>query len=251
METIEYRKRDGVAAITMSRPKANGLNIALVSELNAALEDAKADDGVRAVVIASNLPRFFSAGFDANEVFLYNREQMGEYLKGYGGLVHRIFHFPKPTLAAMNGHAFAGGAIVALGCDFRLWVQGDYGYALNEVNVGVVIPPHLFAMLKDAAGPAWARRMVLTGDAVKADQALAIGLVDEVVEEAALAEASARWAGMLVAKAGMAYTAIKANIRIANGHDAQSSRYLTPDVDAWFTPEAEARKQAIRDKLKK
>ena len=251
MEHIVFTKENGAATITMARGKANAFNTAMVNELNAAMEDARADDGVKVVVITSNRPRFFSAGFDTNEVFGYTREQMEEYLTGYGGLVHRVFHFPKPTLAVMPGHSFAGGAIVALGCDFRLWVDGEYGYALNEVNVGVVIPPHLFAMLKDAAGPAWARRMVLTGDPVNPRQALAIGLVDEVVEESKLTEAAFKWAALLMTKAGPAYTAIKANIRKANGHDASSAHYLTPDVASWFTPEAEARKQAIRDKLKK
>lgn len=251
MEHIVFTKDQGFATITMARGKANAFNTAMVAELNAALEDAKSDDAVKAVVLTSNRPRFFSAGFDANEVFSYNREEMTEYLTAYGGLVHRVFHYPKPTLAVMPGHAFAGGAIVALGCDFRLWVDGEYGYALNEVNVGVVIPPHLFSMLKDAAGPAWARRMVLTGDPVNPRQALAVGLVDEVVEEANLGEAAARWVALLMTKSGPAYTAIKANIRKANGHDASSAHYLTPDVNAWFTPEAEARKQAIRAKLKR
>ena len=166
MSDIVYETNAGIATISMARGKANALNAAMVEEMHHALDAATADADVRAVILTSNRPNFFSAGFDVREVFGYDRERMGAYLAGYGSLTHKLHHLPKPVVASIPGHTFAGGAILALACDFRIMAQGEFGFALNEINVGVILPPGVFRLLADVVGSGYARRMVLTGESV-------------------------------------------------------------------------------------
>ncbi|MGI8990491.1 MAG: enoyl-CoA hydratase/isomerase family protein [Bryobacteraceae bacterium] len=246
MSDIDYSKRGGIATVAMARGKANALNRAMVSELDRALDSAAGDLEVRAVIFTSHRPNFFSAGFDAREVFEYDRETMGRFLASYGALTHKLHHLPKPVIASIPGHTFAGGAILALACDFRIMAQGEFGFALNEINVGVVLPPGVFSLLADVVGNGHARRMVLTGESATAARALEIGLVDEVTSLEELRSRTLALARALAGKPGPTYAGIKSSIRKACGGGP-----LTPDVEPWFTPEAEEKKRALLAALQK
>ncbi len=246
MSDIVYATNAGLATISMARGKANALNAAMVDELHRAFDKAAADAEVRAVILTSNRPNFFSAGFDVREVFGYDRETMGAYLASYGSLTHKLHHLPKPVVASIPGHTFAGGAILALACDFRIMAQGEFGFALNEINVGVILPPGVFRLLADVVGSGYARRMVLTGESVPPARALAIGLVDEVTALEELEVRTLALARSLADKPGATYAGIKRTIRKATGHNASDGGVLlAPEVEPWFTPEAEQKKRAM------
>ena len=215
------------------------------------MDTAAADNGVRAVILTSNRPNFFSAGFDIREVFAYSREAMGRYLTSYGALTHKLHHLPKPLIAAIPGHTFAGGAILALACDFRVMAQGEFGFALNEINVGVVLPVGVFRLLADVVGSGHARRMFLTGEPVTPSRALEIGLIDEVTAPGDLTERTLALARLLAGKPGPTYAGIKAVIRMAMGHNVDDNALLVPAVEPWFTPEAEEKKLAMLAALTK
>ncbi len=245
-EHIQFQVDAGIATITMARGKANALNAAMVDEIDHALDAAEDDREVRAVIFTSNRPNFFSAGFDVREVFGYDRETMGRFLASYGALTHKLRNVPKPVVASIPGHTFAGGAILALACDFRIMAEGEFGFALNEINVGVVLPPGVFRLLADVVGSGHARHMVLTGASVPPAQAHEIGLVDELVAPEDLPVRTLALARMLAEKPGPTYAGIKASIRAAIGEAP-----LTPEVDPWFTPEAEEKKRAMLAALRK
>ena len=134
MQFVQFETTGAVAVITMNRPKANPLNLQFLREMLEAFALAEADEDVRSVLFTSSVPRFFSAGFDATEVFSYDRQQMNEFLDHFGRLIRKILNFPKPVIAALPGHTVAGGAILALCCDFRLMADGDYRIAMNEIE---------------------------------------------------------------------------------------------------------------------
>ena len=252
MSDIVYETNAGIATISMARGKANALNAAMVDEMHHALDTAAADAQVRAVILTSNRPNFFSAGFDVREVFGYDRGKMGAYLASYGALTHKLHHLPKPVVASIPGHTFAGGAILALACDFRIMAQGDFGFALNEINVGVILPPGVFRLLADVVGSGYARRMVLTGESVPPARALAMGLVDEISAPEELGARTLALARSLADKPGPTYAGIKATIRKATGHDScDGGALLAPAVEPWFTPEAEQKKKAMLAALNK
>ena len=252
MEFIRYDTTSTTTILTLARAKANALNAAMLAEIETALDRAAADANTRDVILTSNQPNFFSAGFDVKEVFQYDRPSMQRFLAAFGGLVHKLHHLPKPTVAAIPGHAFAGGAILALACDFRIMADGEFGFAMNEINVGVVLPPLVFRLLADAAGTSHARRMVLTGEAVSPARAKEIGLVDEVAPSSEVMDRAMQLAKTLGEKPAATYRGIKAAIREATGHsESDTGAGFEPPLDPWFTPEAEERKRAMRAAMQK
>ncbi len=243
---IEFAVENGVAALTMARGKVNALNQEMVDEMIQALDAAKREPSVHALVLASNRPGFFSAGFDIKEVFLYDRPRMTAYLRSYGELIHKLHHFPKPAIAAINGHNFAGGAIMALACDFRVMAEGDFGFAVNEIKVGVVIPAAIFKLCADVVGVKNAHHMILTGDPVSSARALEIGLVDELAPAEEVLDRARQLALRVSKNPPETFAAVKSLIR-----DEHTALSLAPAVDPWFTPEAEARKKAMMEGLNK
>ena len=248
MQFVQFETTGAVAVITMNRPKANPLNRAFLAELLEAFELAANDEDVRAVLFTSAVPRFFSAGFDAMEVFSYDREQMTGFLGAFGNLINRILNFPKPVIGALPGHTVAGGAILALSCDFRIMAEGDYRFAMNEIDVGVVLPHALFKMLVVAAGTAVARRMILAGEALSPAKALEVGLVAKVVPEAQVKAAGLELAHFMSAKPPATFAALKKIILESTG---VAGATFAPDVEPWFTDEALAQKEKIRASLQK
>src|SRR6266700_2518337 len=175
MTFIRTQNLDGLLVVTMSRGAANPLNAAMVGELHSALAMAQTPD-VRGLVLASDRPKFFSAGFDVKEVFAYGRGEMTEFFGSFMDLYEGLFRLPKPVVAAVSGHSVAGGSVLALACDVRVMAEGPFQFALNEVNLGVVLPPGVIRMAVDAIGIHEARELLLGGESVSPDRALAIGL---------------------------------------------------------------------------
>ena len=141
MQHIQVEREDAAAIVKLARPKANALNQRMVEELATAMEELAACSDVRAVVLGSEQPKFFSSGFDVADVFSFDRAAMHAFFGRFLDVVGRLQAFPKPTVAAVNGHAFAGGAVLALACDFRIMADGPFGFALNEINLGIAVTP--------------------------------------------------------------------------------------------------------------
>lgn len=251
MEHVRVETHAGLAVITMQRDKVNALNHALLLELDAALAGAAARDGVEAVILTSDRPRFFSPGFDVTEVFQYQRAEIAAFLATFGVLMDRLMWMEKPTIAALNGQTYAGGALLALCCDFRLMAEGPYGFALTEVNIGVRLPESVFRMLAQAVGVPVARRMFLTGEPLGAAEGLAHGLFAAITPPDELMPQATAFAAKLAGKPRATYTAIKHKMLAASGIEKMRAGENWLDVEAWFTPEAEAMKRKLAEKLGK
>ncbi|MCX6596380.1 MAG: enoyl-CoA hydratase/isomerase family protein [Acidobacteria bacterium] len=247
MEHLQYELTDGIAVLTLKRGKANAIHLPMITEMAAAFE--RATEEAAAIVWSSGCPRFFSAGFDVNEVFTYDRAQLTEFLGTFSRLQQSILHCPKPVVAALPGQTYAGGAILALSCDFRVMADGPYGFALTEVNIGVNLPPSIFHLLASAVGVPKARQMFLTGEPIFASQAFAMGLVHELADESEVTDKAIAWAKKLAAKPAGTYAAIKRTM-LDSIHLSRTDE-LVVDVDAWFTPEAAEFKKRLREKLAK
>jgi len=238
-----------VAVIALTRGKANAINLDMVREMAEAFDRASAE--AEAIVWSSRTPRFFSAGFDVNEVFGYDRVTLTEFLGTFSRLQQRVLHSPKPTVAALPGQTYAGGAILALSCDFRVMAAGPeespYGFALTEVNIGVNLPLSIFHLLAAAAGLPLARRMFLTGEPATSREALAAGLVSELAPESEVETRAVALAAKLAAKPAATYAQIKRTILLGCGLAPTDD--LVADVEAWFTPEAQEFKRRMREKL--
>ncbi len=250
MEHIREERQDDLLILTLARGKANALNYAMIEELYAAIQDAATNDSVRAVVLASDRPRFFSSGFDFREVFGYDRQSMSAFFGRFIDVYEALYAFPKPSVAALSGHTFAGGAILAISCDFRIMAEGDFGFALNEINLGLSLTPGLRRILTGAVGVGRAREILLFGDPISPAKALEIGLVREVAPETQVRERAISCARSLAAKPANAFREIKRSLREVNGtSDGTTDRtVLELFLDMWFSPEAQCARKALAAK---
>ena len=189
MNIIKVSKESGITTVTMSRGKVNAINEAFVDELGAVFNELAADADTKAVILTGD-GKFFSFGFDIPELLNYSKSDFARYLKKFCALYAQMFLFPKPVIGALNGHATAGGCILALTCDFRIMATGKARIALNELNIGVAIFAGCVGMLESAVCDRNAEKVLLTGAMYTAEDALRIGLVDSVTSvESLMAEA--------------------------------------------------------------
>jgi enoyl-CoA hydratase/carnithine racemase len=174
-ETILVQQADRIGIITLNRPdKRNALSIQVRQEMTACLERWEADDDVGVVIISGEGP-VFSAGFDLKE---FGKADLIEEVFKSSTIYHRaVWHFPKPTIAAINGPAFGGGFDLTTLCDIRICAP-DAAFAHPEIKFGA---PPLYTPLRWIVGSGLARDLCLTGRTIGAEEALRIGLVSEVV----------------------------------------------------------------------
>jgi 3,2-trans-enoyl-CoA isomerase len=246
MEHIKSERDESLLILSLARGKANALNYALVDELYSAVSAAAVDGSVRGLVLASDRPRFFSSGFDIREVFQYDRDGMAAFFGRFIDLYESLYRFPKPVVAALSGHTFAGGAILAIACDFRIMAMGDFGFALNEVNLGLALSPGIRRMLVDAIGVARGREVLLFGEPLSPVRAHEIGLVRELASPEQVRGRAIACARFLASKPPIAYREIKRSLRELSGADnAPGDRAtLVHFLDMWFSDEArECRRQ--------
>ena len=175
---------DGVAVLTLNRPeKRNALSRALRQEIVSRLDGLERDGDVRAVVL-TGAPPAFCAGFDRSE---FASGAMGEVFAESIAYHHRVYTFSKPLIAAVNGPALGGGCDLAALCDFR--VSGTTAsFGQPQVRFGA---PALYDLMRAVIGTGAAREMCLTGRSYTAAEALAIGMVNRVVEPGELLESAA------------------------------------------------------------
>jgi 3,2-trans-enoyl-CoA isomerase len=251
MKHISIDKESGLMIITLGRGKANAMNDEMVRELLQATEEARSDSSIFAIVFASASPRFFSAGFDIAEVFGYDRDKMREFFGRFIDLYEGLYRFRKPVVGAISGHAYAGGAVLSLSFDYRIFAEGTYGFAINEVDLGVVLPTGIVRMAINAVGYHRACKMVLSGQPLSPEQALEAGLADQVALPGALLERAIELARSLGGKAPGAFAGMKSTTRQLGGYGPNVSdrNGLDQFLDSWFSPEAEDKKHALTQSL--
>jgi len=194
MENLKIEVNDRLAVITLDRGRANAINTAMLKELIMTVKDLDQNDDVGALVITGK-ENFFSAGVDLIELYGYDEEQSKEFWNTLLEMAATLAGFKKPFVTSITGHSPAGGCIIALCSDYRVMAKGDYIIGLNEVPVGIIVPEGVFHLYAFWLGSRKAYQYLLEGKLLKADAALAEGLVDELAEPAqvfAMAEQKAR-----------------------------------------------------------
>ena len=177
---IERVDEGDVAVLKMANGAVNVMDIGLLRAITEQFA-ALAADGPSAVVI-TGVGRAFSAGIDLRSFLDGGPEHTGEFLPALSEALLSVFTFPRPVVAAVNGHAIAGGAVLAFAADARLMASGRAKIGTPELVVGVPFPRAPLEIVLHAVGPRVAHRLVFGAETVSPDQALALGLVDELVE---------------------------------------------------------------------
>ena len=241
----------GIREIRLARPPVNALNPELVSALDQALVTAS-NDGVEAVIL-SGRPGLFSAGLDVPELLQLDRDGMRDFWKRFFGLLATIACSPMPIVAASTGHSPAGGTVLALFADYRVQADGDYKLGLNEVQVGLVIPPVIHHALVRLIGVYPAERHLVAGQMIPASEALAIGLVDELAAADQVVEHALTWCQRHLAMPREALLATRHLCRADLVDLFRDPDALDVDgfVEGWFSESTQRTLTQLVERLKK
>jgi len=203
-ENVTYEVKDGVAVISVSRPKAlNALNGATLSELEDAFRDAFSDDAVGVVILTGAGEKAFVAGADIGEIAELNLETGKAFALRGQALLHLIENGPKPVIAAVNGYALGGGTEIAMACHIRI-ASRKAKFGQPEVNLGVIPGYGGTQRLPRLVGKGIALELILGGDMLDAERACQIGLVNKVVEPESLMEEATALARKIMSKGPIA-----------------------------------------------
>src|SRR5256885_12465545 len=135
---VRFEKQESVGHIVLDRPPANAYDKAFMEELDAAIEDARRDDAVKAILLRSASDRFFSAGADVSVFAKSGLDEQNAFVVCANEAMGKFESTPKVVVAAINGHCLGGGFEMALCCDFRIAAEGTYKIGLPEVTLGLL-----------------------------------------------------------------------------------------------------------------
>jgi len=181
---IEVELDQPVATLRLAHGKVNALDLELLEAISAGLDEISSS-GARAVVL-SGAGRSFSAGVDLQRLTRDGTPYLERFLPALDVALEKLYTFPLPVVAAVNGHAIAGGCILVQACDRRLMASGEARIGVPELRVGVPFPPLPFEIMRSALAPNVAHWLMTSGQTLSPDIALQYGLVDEVVDPAHL-----------------------------------------------------------------
>ena len=243
---IEVERRGNVALLRMKAGKANAMNVRLLEAIDSTLEQV---DDADAIAITGD-GKAFCAGLALPELIQLNRESMLHMIAVFEKVMRRVLAFPRATVAAINGHAFAGGCVLALMCDTRLMSAGTI--ALNEVQLGIGLPSIVIEPLRIRVPPSSWGAIALEGRTFTPVEAMRLGLVDEVVEPAAL-EARALELATSRAAAPIAYAQIKRALLAPTLRDWEKRHEEMREVwlDTWFSEHAQRTLRATVERITK
>jgi enoyl-CoA hydratase len=228
--------RDDVAVLRIEHGRVSALDVEL---LNALTEAVTASD--RAVVITGS-GSSFSAGVDLRRILDGGRPYTEELLAALSRTFRVVFDHPRPTVAAVNGHAIAGGCVLALACDLRLMSGGRIG--LTELAVGVPFPTTALEIVRHALGPR-AGQVLLGAQTADCERALALGMVDELTEPGELLPRSLALATELAARSPESYRLAKVQLhRPANAAIEATAGGDTAVLSGWTSDDTRRRIEA-------
>ncbi|MCA1846008.1 MAG: enoyl-CoA hydratase/isomerase family protein [Actinobacteria bacterium] len=224
---LDLRLDGPTAEITLTRPeRRNAVGTAFLHELDHALGAIRSAPSVRAVVITGSGPAF-SAGADIAEMSaMPGRDEFRRFLELIQSTFASLERLAIPTIAALNGPAYGGGCELALACDFRLLAEGA-SLGVPEVKIGALPGAGGSQRLAHALPPAIARRMILLGDPLSADECIRFGLANAVVPADRLLDEARAWAARLAAlpplavQAGKTLAYLAHNTDLATGMEAE------------------------------
>jgi enoyl-CoA hydratase len=233
-----------IAVLTLVHGKANALDTEFCDALAAKFDELKAADA-RAVVVTAQ-GKIFSAGVDLLRATQSGPDYFKSFLPALARLYTSAFFFPKPVVAAVNGHAAAGGCILAACADRRLMACGEGRIGVTELLVSVPFPPLAFEIMRFATAPKYFPEVIYSAATFPPDEALQRGLVDEVVPPEQLAELAVAAAEKLAALRPEAFALVKQQMRqpVADALERHGKRFDAAAAEIWLAPETAA---GIRD----
>ena len=249
MISVDYH--DKVALVRLDRGVTNAIDLELVKELDQTLQNLKTETRAHALVLGSTNDKFFSIGFDIPSLYDLSTEGFAAFYQAFNRLSLELYTFPKPTVAAISGHATAGGCILALCCDYRYIAAGRKLIGLNEIKLGVLVPYPADRILHQIVGARRARDVMELGEFYKPEQALSIGMVDQVIPLEGVLPAAIEKANTLGAFPQGAYAIFKRNRveTVASQIQASLPEKEHMFIETWYSQDARRRLKAAIEKF--
>jgi enoyl-CoA hydratase/carnithine racemase len=234
---IDTDRQGGIAIVTLRRPAANALNLELTEEIAAVFESLGKDRSVRSVVLTGQ-GKSFCAGVDLKAVPHYSEADQRRMVDALNRAFYAVYSCTVPVVGAINGHAIAGGLVLALCCDWRIAVNAPFLTGLTEVRVGVPYPVGAIEVVRQELRPDVARRLVLFAQNITADAAVQAGVFDEMVGPKALLERALAVASEFALLPQSAFAATKRQLRKRALEDIETAiAGAEPLLNGWLSKE--------------
>jgi len=251
MNTIQLEQHKHTAILKLSRGVTNAINLELIKELSETLRKIKDDPKIHGLVLTSANDKFFSIGLDIPWLLPLSQKDFTSFYKAFNRLCVDLFTLPKPTVAAITGHATAGGCILALCCDYRLIAEGRKFMGLNEIKLGVPVPYPADCILRHLVGTRTARDITDSGDFYAGEKLLEMGMVDEVLPLHQVVSTSTEMITTFADKSPAAFTAIKVNRTgpVESEILAQLEAKEKLFIELWYSPKVRERLKEAMEKF--
>lgn len=226
MEAIRYEQNGNLAIVKLSRPdNMNAFNYEMLRELGQVAESIRINPDIRVVIFTGAGDKSFSVGADLKERKTLTEQQVKRNIYKIGEVFSTIENLPQPTIAMMNGYAFGGGMELALSCDFRIGVD-DLVLGLTETSLAIIPGAGGTQRLPRLIGESKAMELILTARRLKADEALAYGILTKVVSRGDLLEETGKFADMMLANGPIALQQAKFAIKHGMNTDLQTGLHI-------------------------
>jgi enoyl-CoA hydratase/carnithine racemase len=235
MDNVTVDVHGKLALLRLTGGVTNAIGSTMVADLSAALSLIR--NGYNGCVLAGG-NKFFSIGLNLPELIDFERERMSLFWDAFDQAVLDLYTLPIPTAAAISGHAIAGGTILALSTDFRLIAPGRNFMGLNEINIGVPVPYLADLILRQVVGDRVATDLCYKGEMVPPEEALAVGLADEISTEKTIEARALEVISTLAEKPRVAFSLIKRNRGEAVRFRFEQNRTKRKEemLSCWFEP---------------
>lgn len=245
---LVVEQQDGVRVVRMQFGRANAMNLAMLDALAGTLTEGKPQP-----TVLTGDGKIFCAGLDLVTLDGLGEDAFEDFLTRFSRTMVQVLSAPFPLVAAVNGHAVAGGCVLALACDYRVGTEGDYKIGMNELSHGLPLPAVASEIPRGALTPQTYRTVVMSGVLMDPETARQVGILDMLAEdaEACVAQACALARGQ--GKSLQAFAGVKAGViapvvnAIKEMREALDRRF----VDIWFSEAATQSRRATIENLKK
>jgi enoyl-CoA hydratase/carnithine racemase len=248
MATVNVTMQGATAVLRLDNGATNAISSKLVDDLAAALAQVRTNAG--GLVLAGN-SKFFSIGLNLPELIAFDRAAIIDFFTRFDQLTFDLYTLPLPTASAMNGHAVAGGGVLALTCDFRFAAAGKKLIGFNEATIGLPVPYLPDLILRQLVGDRAATEMLYHGRFLPVDRAGEIGLVDAVLPQAEVEEQAIATINSLAAQPRKAFALIKESRTdaVRTTYELHNRAKLGRMLDCWFEDSVQTLIRAAAEKF--
>ncbi len=245
---IHIEREGAVSVLRIEHGKVQAMDLELMMAFSEALDELRSRRP--GAVILTGTGSAFSAGVDLPRLLEGGTDYVKKFVPVLCEGVQKLFAFPRPVIAAVNGHAIAGGCILVCACDYRIMAEGSARLGVPELLVGVALPPIVLEVLRFALPNEHLQELVYLGQTYSAEKALSLGLVDEIVKAESLLERAKAVADWLASAPLSAFESCKHQLR--QPFIERAARFGAEDsariLEQWCSPETHATIRAYVEK---